>query len=408
MSSTLINVGTEANDGTGDPPRTAFSKVNANFQGIDQALVATETTAQLNDRDTANRARANHTGTQTTSTIANFASEAAAAAPVQSVAGKTGEVLLAKADVGLGQADNTSDIDKPLSTATEAALGQLASSTQAALDQKLEAGDIAAFETNAQLDARDTANRARANHTGAQAISTVTGLQTALNAKLEASAIASFETTTQLNARDTANRSRANHTGTQPANTIEGLSSVATSGAYTDLSGRPTVPFGFTYDQQVEPIAPTVGQTWRERSVTGLIVETWQWDGTYWEKPATEFVTLFDWATQISATTGTYGNPMGFAYKLLGHRLNCALASEPQSGSDYWEFYGLNGGLIFDSRTLAGLTTNAVNTYVSMLVAPSIHAAGDLPGSAMRALRQGSAGLIRRGGLIALYRRIRA
>ena len=34
---------------------------------------------------------------------------------------------------------------------------------------------------------------------------------------------------------------RSNHTGTQPANTITGLSSVATSGAYGDLSGRPSL-----------------------------------------------------------------------------------------------------------------------------------------------------------------------
>ena len=50
------------------------------------------------------------------------AAEAAAAAPVQSVAGKTGIVSLAKADVGLGNVDNTSDASKPVSTATQTAL----------------------------------------------------------------------------------------------------------------------------------------------------------------------------------------------------------------------------------------------------------------------------------------------
>jgi hypothetical protein len=39
------------------------------------------------------------------------------------------------------------------------------------------------FETPAQLDARDTANRDRANHTGTQAISTVSGLLSELNSK---------------------------------------------------------------------------------------------------------------------------------------------------------------------------------------------------------------------------------
>ena len=35
---------------------------------------------------------------------------------------------------------------------------------------------------------------------------------------------------------------RANHTGTQAVGTITGLAAVATSGAYSDLSGKPTVP----------------------------------------------------------------------------------------------------------------------------------------------------------------------
>lgn len=41
---------------------------------------------------------------------------------VASVAGKTGEVSLVKADVGLGDVDNTSDLNKPISTATQTAL----------------------------------------------------------------------------------------------------------------------------------------------------------------------------------------------------------------------------------------------------------------------------------------------
>jgi hypothetical protein len=63
--------------------------------------------------------------------------------------------------------------------------GTLSSQTdlQNALDTKLESSDIADFETTTQLSNRDTANRDRANHTGSQAIATVTGLQDALNAK---------------------------------------------------------------------------------------------------------------------------------------------------------------------------------------------------------------------------------
>jgi len=41
---------------------------------------------------------------------------------VTSVASKTGDVTLTKTDVGLGNVDNTSDLNKPISTATQTAL----------------------------------------------------------------------------------------------------------------------------------------------------------------------------------------------------------------------------------------------------------------------------------------------
>jgi hypothetical protein len=49
--------------------------------------------------------------------------------PVASVAGKMGVVTLAKTDVGLGNVDNTSDANKPVSTATQAALNGKANSS---------------------------------------------------------------------------------------------------------------------------------------------------------------------------------------------------------------------------------------------------------------------------------------
>jgi hypothetical protein len=55
------------------------------------------------------------------------AAAAAAAAPVQSVAGRTGAVTLSKTDVNLGNVDNTSDVNKPVSTATQAAINTKAS-----------------------------------------------------------------------------------------------------------------------------------------------------------------------------------------------------------------------------------------------------------------------------------------
>jgi hypothetical protein len=207
--------------------------------------------------------------------------------------------------------------------------GTLADQTdlQSVLNNKLESSDVSDFETSTELDARDTDNRDRANHTGTQSVSTITGLATVATsgdyddltnkpdlfsgsyndltdqpslfdgdynsltnlptlgdlAALDTvsdtkitgvnwskvsstpttltgygitdaytetevdNLIIDFETTTQLNSRDTANRSRSNHTGTQAASTITGLATVATSGSYDDLTDKPTL-FSGSYD----------------------------------------------------------------------------------------------------------------------------------------------------------------
>jgi len=110
--------------------------------------------------------RSNHTGTQLAATISDLGTAVAAASPVSSVAGKTGVVSLVKADVGLSNVDNTADSSKPVSTA------------QASADSAVQAYAV----------------------------------------------------------------QRTNHTGTQAASTITGLATVATTGAYNDLSGKPTIP----------------------------------------------------------------------------------------------------------------------------------------------------------------------
>ncbi len=74
---------------------------------------------------------------------------ASAAAPVQSVAGRTGTVTLTRTDVGLGNVDNTSDANKPVSTA------------QAAADAAVQAFAIK-----------------RSNHTGTQTASTISDFAT--------------------------------------------------------------------------------------------------------------------------------------------------------------------------------------------------------------------------------------
>ena len=66
---------------------------------------------------------------------------------VTSVAGKTGAVTLVKGDVGLGSADNTSDLSKPISTATQSALDDKANSshTHATTDLTATGGTTTSF-----------------------------------------------------------------------------------------------------------------------------------------------------------------------------------------------------------------------------------------------------------------------
>jgi len=82
----------------------------------------THAIGEVTNLQTALDAKAATSHTHTAAAITDFNTAAAAAAPVASVAGKTGAVTLAKGDVGLGSVDNTSDANKPVSTATQTAL----------------------------------------------------------------------------------------------------------------------------------------------------------------------------------------------------------------------------------------------------------------------------------------------
>lgn len=108
VTSTAVNDATTAAKGivqlAGDLAGTASSPTVAKVAGI--SVSGAPTTGQVL--------------TATSGTAAGWATPASA--PVTSVAGKTGAVTLAKADIGLGNADNTSDINKPISSATQTAL----------------------------------------------------------------------------------------------------------------------------------------------------------------------------------------------------------------------------------------------------------------------------------------------
>jgi hypothetical protein len=97
---------------------------------------------------------------------------------VLSVAGKTGTVTLVKGDVGLGNVDNTSDLSKPVSTATQTALNAKEGTITAGTTAQVWRGDktwVTADKTLVGLSAVDNTSDANKPVSTAQ--------QTALNAK---------------------------------------------------------------------------------------------------------------------------------------------------------------------------------------------------------------------------------
>lgn len=95
-----------------------------------------------------------------------------------------------KAQIGLSDVDNTSDLSKPISTATQSALDnkvdkEAGKSLSTNDYTNLEKSKLAGIQNGATQNQTDAYLLDRTNHTGAQAISTVSGLQSALDNKVD-------------------------------------------------------------------------------------------------------------------------------------------------------------------------------------------------------------------------------
>lgn len=94
------------------------------------------------------------------------------------------------------------------------------------------AADLAALNTTAKANLVDAVNEVAAS------VGSAAGIDDA--SVSTSSTWSSSKTSGEITGASTADRARANHTGTQPSSTITGLAAVATTGAYSDMIG--TVP----------------------------------------------------------------------------------------------------------------------------------------------------------------------
>lgn len=160
------------------------SQVTSNTNNISSEITnRTDADTLLQNQINNNKSRANHNGTQLSSTISDFTT-----------------TVLATILTGISFATGTPVI------ATDSILvatGKL---------QKQITDILASVATNT---------------------SNISGLQTS---KYDASNPAGYESASQLNSRDTANRNRANHTGTQLASTVSNLASTVLETVLTGLS----------------------------------------------------------------------------------------------------------------------------------------------------------------------------
>jgi len=217
------------------------------------------------------------------------------AGSVTSVASKTGAVTLVKADVGLANVDNTSDLNKPISTANQVALdlkanNQVATTTSNGLLSNVDKTKLDSVASGATANSSDVTLLNRANHTGTQAISTVSGLQSALDAK---------ESSSNKNAANGYAGLDANGkilTSTLPASIVGSLNY---QGLWDASLNSPTIPTaalgnkGFYYRVSVAGVTTINGiSSW---NIGDWIVS----NGTTWEKIKTR-----DSVTSVAGKTG--------------------------------------------------------------------------------------------------------
>jgi hypothetical protein len=116
--------------------------------------------------------------------------------PVQSVSGRTGNVTLTKSDVGLSNVDNTSDADKPVSTATQTALNAKQNTLSLTTTGTSGAATLIGSTLNIPQYSGGGGSTTWGSITGT--LSNQTDLQTALDGKVDENAAITASTKTKI------------------------------------------------------------------------------------------------------------------------------------------------------------------------------------------------------------------
>jgi hypothetical protein len=188
-------------------------------------------------------------GVEAAAAVADTAAQVADLAPVATTgayADLTGAPAIPAdpADIGAqpaGDYATTTDLSSGLATKVDTSDTRL-SDTRTPTDGSVTNAKVAAGAAIA-LSKLATDPLARANHTGTQSADTLTdGTTNKAFLATERTKLTGIATGATANATDAQLRDRSTHTGTQAAATITGLATVATTGAYADLTGKPTIP----------------------------------------------------------------------------------------------------------------------------------------------------------------------
>lgn len=185
-------------------------------------------------------------------------------------------------------------------------------------------GDLAALSTTNKTSVVAAVNEVAGSVAGASGIDDgVTSTTTSWSSQ---------KTSDEIGAASTADRDRANHTGVQAASTITGLATVATSGLYTDLSGKPAIPASYsdltgTVPQSALPavaLTEFLGAVASETAMLALTGQRGDWAtrtdlGTDWQLIADNPAQLASWremtypASPVSSVNGRTGAVTGLA-----------------------------------------------------------------------------------------------